>query len=82
MISLRHLVEHLGTSIRRCNLVSRHTTKHGVSPASRLAGLLLEEFLLVSQSLACRRVVTEEDSSVHVGRHEVHEGNHRKNNHH
>ena len=80
VISLSYLVEHLGTAIRRRHLISWHSAEYRVGPASSLASLLLVKFLLMSQSLACRRVVTEQDSSVHVGRHEVGEGDYRKNN--
>ena len=81
MISLRYLIEHLGTAVRRRHLIGWHTTKHRVGPTGCLASLLLEKLFLMSQSLARRRVVSEQDSSVHVGRHEVHERDHCKNNH-
>ena len=81
MISFHHLVEHFSATIGWRHLISWHTAKHRVGPASGLARLLLEKLLLMSQSLAGRRVVAEQDASVHVGRHEVCEGDNRKNNH-
>ena len=74
MICLHNLAEHLITVIRRRHLIGRHTAKHRVRPSCSLSRLLLEEFLFMSQSLSCRCIMSEEDSSVHIGRHKVDEG--------
>ena len=74
MICLHNLAEHLITVIRRRHLIGRHTAKHRVRPSCSLSRLLLEEFLFMSQSLSCRCIMSEEDSSVHIGRHKVDKG--------
>ena len=71
VIDVLGALEQLLAIVGRRHLIGWHTAEDGVGPAGLLAGLLLVLYRFLAGATSCRGVVTIENATVEVGRHEI-----------
>ena len=78
VVGIHHFRQQVGTLVRGRRLIGRHAAERGIGPTGALARLLQVFQCFLSGTTTCRRIVLIQNAPLQVCRHEIGEGDDRK----